>query len=86
MSHSVERPTLDFDSVHNLMVREIEPCVELWADSVEPAWDSLSPSLTAPPLLALFLSVSKINKHEKNYFPSLSHHFSLYIIPIFINV
>ena len=36
---------------------EIEPCVEL---SAEPAWDSISPSLSAPPPLmrALCLSFS----------------------------
>ena len=36
----------------------------LTAWSLEPASDSLSPSLSAPPLLALclFLSLSKINK------------------------
>ena len=37
----------------------------LIAQSLEPAFDSLSPSLSAPPLLALsfFLSLSNINKH-----------------------
>ena len=56
---------LDFGSGHDLTVREMEPRVKLYADSVEPAWDSLSPSLSAPPLLALSLSLSlclKINK------------------------
>ena len=33
--------------------------------SLEPAWDSGSPSLSAPPPLWLCLSVSKINKHLK---------------------
>ena len=41
---SVERPTLDFGSGHDLVVREFEPRVGLHAASVEPAWDSLSPS------------------------------------------
>ena len=36
-----------------------ELCVGLWADSVEPAWDSLSPSASAPPLLARSLSLSQ---------------------------
>ena len=31
----VERPTLDFGSAHDLPVREIEPCVRLYADSGE---------------------------------------------------
>ena len=37
----------------------------LTAQSLEPASDSVSPSLSAPPLLALCLSVSKINKQLK---------------------
>ena len=40
---------------------EFEPCIGLCADSMEPAWDSLSPSLSSPPLLSLSLSL-KINK------------------------
>uniref|UniRef100_A0ABI7Y6B1 V-type proton ATPase subunit C n=1 Tax=Felis catus TaxID=9685 RepID=A0ABI7Y6B1_FELCA len=32
-------------SGHHLTVREVEPHLELCADSVEPAWDSLSLSL-----------------------------------------
>ena len=35
----------------------------LKAQSLEPALDSVSPSLSAPPLLTLCLSLSKINKH-----------------------
>ena len=35
----------------------------LTAWSLEPASDSVSPSLSAPPLLALSLSLSKMNKH-----------------------
>ena len=65
MAQLVEHLTLDFGSGHDLWVREIEPCVQLYADSTEPAWDSLSPSLTAPPLLILSLSLSislKINE------------------------
>ena len=38
----------------------IKPGVGHRADDVEPAWDSLSPFLSAPPLLMLSL---KINKH-----------------------
>ena len=37
----VKCPTLASGSGHGLIVREIEPCVRLCADSVEPAWDSL---------------------------------------------
>ena len=58
---SVERLALDFGSGHDLAVREIEPRVELCADSVKPAWDSLPLSLSVTPLLVLarLLSLSK---------------------------
>ena len=39
----------------------------LTARSLEPASDSVSPSLSAPPLLMLCLSLSKINKHLNKY-------------------
>ena len=58
----VERLTFDFCLGHDLMVREVEPRVRLCTDSVELAWDSLSPSLSVPPLLACSLSLSEINK------------------------
>ena len=62
MAQSVERLTLDFSSGHNFMVRGIEPCVRLYADSVEPPWDtlSLSLSLSAPPLLTLCFKINKL--------------------------
>ena len=50
MAQSVERPTLDFSSGHDLTVRGTEPCIWLQAGRVEPAWDSLSPSLSLCPL------------------------------------
>ena len=63
MAQSVRHLTLDFGSYHDLMVREFEPRVGLCADSLDsPSSDSLSPSLSAPPLLMLSLSF-KINKH-----------------------
>ena len=40
---------------------EFEPCIGFRADSAEPASESVSPSLSAPPLLTLSLSLSKIN-------------------------
>ena len=63
MVQSIKSPTLGFGSDHDLMVRGFEPHIRLCADSVEPAWDSLSPSLSlsAPLLLTLFVSL-KINK------------------------
>ena len=61
MAQSVKPPTLDFGSGHGLMVGGFWPRVRLRADSVELAQDSLSPSLSAPPPLAL--SLSKISKY-----------------------
>ena len=64
MAQSVEHPTLGFGSGRDLTVCEFEPQVGLRADNAEPAWDFLSPSLSAPPLLSLSLSLSlslKIN-------------------------
>ena len=52
------------------MAREIKPRVGLCTDGSEPGacfefCVSLSLSLSVPPLLTLFLCLSKINKHEK---------------------
>ena len=41
----VKYPTLGFSSGCDLVVCGIEPHVGLCSDGVEPAWDSLSPSL-----------------------------------------
>ena len=55
----------DFGSGHDLTVHEFEPwasvSTELTAWSPEPASDSVSPSLSAPPLLTLSLFLK--NKH-----------------------
>ena len=48
-AQSVEHGTLDFGSGHDLMVHEFELRIWLHPDGVEPAWDSLSPSLAVPP-------------------------------------
>ena len=73
VAQSVKRPTVDFGSGQDLMVGKLELCIRLCADSAEPDWDSLSPSL-CPSLthtLMLSLSLSKINfKNFKNMFPS----------------
>ena len=53
MAQLVECPTLGFSSSHDLVVCGIEPWVRLLANSAEPAWDSLSLSLSASPLLSL---------------------------------
>ena len=47
------------------MVREFEPCSGLCADGTEPAWDSLSPSLSAPPPACARTLSLKINKLKK---------------------
>ena len=57
-AQAVKRLTLDFGSGRDLAVGEIEPHVGLRVDSAEPAWGALSPSLSAPPLLMLSLSLS----------------------------
>ena len=66
MVQSVKHVTLDFGSGHDLMVHGFKPHVGLYTDSIEPGWDSLSPSVSAPPLLAHSVSL-KINL-KKNFF------------------
>ena len=56
---------LDFSSGHDLMVHGVEPHVWLCTDNVEPAWDSLSPSLSACPPFMLSLLLPSLS-------PSLS--------------
>ena len=53
MAQSLKHLTLGFGSGQKLMVCGFEPHVGLCADSVEPAWNALSPS--APPQLVLKL-------------------------------
>ena len=63
----VKRPTLRFSSGHDFTVREFEPRIGLCADSMEPAWDSLS----GPCLLSLSLKINKLKKiflNKKNNF------------------
>ena len=69
MAQSVKRLTLDFRSGHGLAVRGLESRMGVCPGGVEPAWDSLSPSLSLPLLRSLLLSLSlslspslKINK------------------------
>ena len=77
MAQSVERLTLDSGSGHDLTARGFEPRLVLCADSAEPAWDSLSlsPCLSAPPLLAI--SLSKKKKKRISYFWLLCKYRSL---------
>ena len=74
--------TLGFGPGHDLTVCESEPCVGLYADSMEPAWDSfpLSLSLSFPLFVphSRLLSLSQ-NKHLKVYI--ILHytlHFTMY--------
>ena len=46
VAQSAKCPILGFGSGHDLAVREFEPRAGLLTDSVEPAWDSLSLSLS----------------------------------------
>ena len=51
-----------FRSGHDLMVCELESCI-----SWEPAWDILSPYLSAPTPLAFSLKINKNLKKKKAY-------------------
>ena len=48
----------NFGSGHDLTVHGFEPRIKLCADSLEPALDSVSPSLSALPPLVVCLSLS----------------------------
>ena len=48
--------TLDFGLGHDLIVRESKPCIGLHADSVDPAWHSVSLFLSLPCLFSISLS------------------------------
>ena len=65
VSQLVKRPTLDFSSGQDLRVLGFEPCARLCTNSVEPAWDSLSPSLCPSPAPSLVLTLSKQIKLKK---------------------
>ena len=66
MAAVVKCQTLDFCSSHELTVCGIEPRIRLHADSSAPAWDSLSPSLCAPPLLTLSVSLKLKKKTDES--------------------
>ena len=59
MAQSVKRLTLDFGSGHDLAVLEFEPCIGLYADSVELAWDSPLSFSFYPSPLPISLKISK---------------------------
>ena len=60
VTQSFECLALAFSSGHDLTIRDMEPRIGLCTDSMGPAWDSLSPPLSAPSpltdMLSLFLS------------------------------
>ena len=56
MAQLVKHPSLDFSSGHELTVHGINLCIGLYVNGAEPALDSLSPSVSAFPLLMLSLS------------------------------
>ena len=64
VAQSVKRPTLAQVMISRFVSSGPESGSVLTAQSLEPASDSLSPSLSAPPLLVF--SLSKVNKHFKN--------------------
>ena len=66
MAQSVKCLTLDLGPGHDLMVREIEPQIGLCAVRSEPSWDSLSTSLSDPPLLVCMLSLSLALSFKRN--------------------
>ena len=66
MAQSVERPTSARVMISQSVSSSPTSGSVLTAQSLEPASDSVSPALSAPPLLVLCLSLSlKINKHSK---------------------
>ena len=61
----VKYPALDIGSGHDLTIDGFKALIGFSTDNMEPAWDSLSPSLSAPPPLSWVQSLSlsfKINK------------------------
>ena len=66
MAQSVKRPTSTQVMISQFVSSSPASGSVLTAQSLEPASDSVSPSLSAPPLLTLCLSLSKINVKKKN--------------------
>ena len=63
MAQSVGRPTSAQVIISQLASSSPVSGSVLTAQSLEPASDSVSPSLSAPPLLTLCVSLSLKNKH-----------------------
>ena len=60
MAESIKHLTLHLGSGHDLTICGIEPRVYHCAGSAEPAWDCLSPLLSALPPLVLSLKINKL--------------------------
>ena len=71
MAQSVKHLALDFNLGHDLTVCEFKPHVGLCTGSVDPAWDSLSPSLSDPSLLEPSLLSLKTNKQTNKQLKKL---------------
>ena len=63
MAQSVERPTSAQVMISQSVSSSPALGSALTAQSLETASDSVSPSLSVPPLLVCSVSLSKINKH-----------------------
>ena len=63
LAQSVGRLAFDFGSAYDLTLRDIKPCIRLCADSMEPAWDSPSPSLSPPLTHSLSQNKKKVLSH-----------------------
>ena len=59
VAQSVEHLTLDLDSGQDFTIHEIKPRVQLCADSMEPAWDSLSLFIFLSPTCSLSLKINE---------------------------
>ena len=66
MAQSVEHPASAQVMISAFMSSSPTSGSVLTGQTLEPASDSVSPSLSAPPLLVLCLGLSKMNKHLKN--------------------
>ena len=64
VAQPVKHPTLGFSLGHDLTVCGIEPRIGFCADSMEPAWDSLS--LPLPLFHVCSLSQKKPQKQKQN--------------------
>ena len=60
VAQSVKCSTLGFGSGCALKGQELKPHIGLCADSADPAWDSLSPSLSLFPVHSISLKINKL--------------------------